>query len=146
MTPWYYKGQKFTTENAQAEIDSGAVGFVYCITDGLNGKKYIGKKTLISKRRLAPLKGKTKKRTKIVHSDWEKYYGSSEIVKALVQERPDSFKREVLIICNSKGALNYEEARLQFQLEVLLSDDYYNNFIGVKIHSNHVKSLWKKDA
>lgn len=146
MSPWYYKGQKFTTEIAQAEIDSGAVGFVYCITDSLNGKKYIGKKTLISKRRLAPLKGKTKKRTKIVHSDWEKYYGSSEIVKALVQERPDSFEREVLIICHSKGALNYEEARLQFQLEVLLSDDYYNNFIGVKIHSNHVKSLWKKDA
>jgi hypothetical protein len=146
MTPWYYKGQIFTTEIAQQEIDSGAIGFVYCITDSLNGKKYIGKKTLISKRRLAPLKGKTKKRTKIVQSDWEKYYGSSEIVKALVQERPDCFEREILTLCHSKGALNYEEARLQFQLEVLLSDDYYNNFVGVKIHSNHVKSLWKKDA
>lgn len=146
MAPWYYKQKEFTNEIAQAEIDAGAVGFVYCITDSLNGKKYIGKKTLLSKRRLAPLKGKSKKRTKIVHSDWQKYYGSSEIVKALVQERSDSFQREVLTICHSKGALNYEEARLQFQLEVLLSDDYYNNFIGVKIHSNHVKSLWKKSS
>jgi hypothetical protein len=146
MGSWYYKEQEFTTEIAQAEIDCGAVGFVYCITDTLNGKKYIGKKTLVSKRRLAPLKGKTKKRTKIVHSDWQKYYGSSEIVKALVAERPNDFQREVLTICHSKGALNYEEARLQFQLEVLLSDDYYNNFIGAKIHSNHVKSLWKKGS
>jgi hypothetical protein len=63
-----------------------------------------------------------------------------------VAERPNDFQREVLTICHSKGALNYEEARLQFQLEVLLSDDYYNNFIGAKIHSNHVKSLWKKGA
>jgi hypothetical protein len=146
MTPWYYKGQIFTTQIAQQEIDSGAIGFVYCITDGLNGKKYIGKKTLISKRRLAPLKGKTKKRTKVVQSDWEKYCGSSELVKSLVAERPESFKREILTLCNSKGALNYEEARLQFQHEVLLNDDFYNEFIGVKIHSNHVKSLWKKDA
>jgi hypothetical protein len=144
MATWYYKGAEFTYEDAQHEIDNGAVGFVYCITDGLNGKKYIGKKTLTCKRRLAPLKGKTKKRIKIVHSDWQKYYGSSEQVKALVSERPDDFKREVLTICHSKGALNYEEARLQFQLEVLLSDDYYNNFIGTKIHSNHVKCLWKK--
>ena len=146
MRPWYYKGQEFTTEIAQQEIDSGAVGFVYCITDSLNGKKYIGKKTLTNKRRLAPLKGKTKKRTKIVQSDWQKYYGSSELVKSLVAERPDCFKREVLTICHSKGSLNYEEARLQFELEVLLSDDYYNEFIGTKIHSNHVKCLWKKNS
>jgi hypothetical protein len=144
MSPWIYKGQEFTLDAAHNEIKNGAVGFVYCITDNLNGKKYIGKKTLISKKRLAPLKGKTKKRLKTVDSDWQKYYGSSDYVKELVKERIDDFSREVLTICYSKGTLNYEEARLQFEREVLLSDQYYNSFIGVKINSSHVKELWKR--
>jgi hypothetical protein len=36
------------------------------------------------------------------------------------------------------------EAKEQFDKEVLLTDDFYNEFIGVKINSSHVKSLWKK--
>ena len=61
------------------------VGFVYQITDKTNDKKYIGKKGLISKRRLPPLKGKKRRRIKIIETDWQDYYGSSETVKMLVE-------------------------------------------------------------
>jgi hypothetical protein len=62
----------------------------------------------------------------------------------LVDERPADFRREILEFCKAKGELSYIEAKWQFTKEVLLTDDYYNEFIGVKIHSAHVKNLWKK--
>ena len=34
--------------------------------------------------------------------------------------------------------MSYYEAKLQFENDVLLSDQYYNEFIGCKIHSNHL--------
>lgn len=132
---WYYKDKEFTSEDIEDNI-----GFVYCITDLQNGKKYIGKKGLISRRKLPPLKGQKRKRTKIVETDWKTYYGSSEEVKTLVEEcGADNFHREILRLCKSKGEMNYYEAKLQFEHDVLLKpNEYYNAFVGVKIHRKHV--------
>ena len=71
---WLFENKEF--DPADSRIDELA-GFVYCITDLNNGKKYVGKKTLWSIRRLKPLKGKTRKRIKKAQSDWMKYYGSN---------------------------------------------------------------------
>jgi hypothetical protein len=144
INQWYYNAQPFTKEAAAQKIEEGYIGFIYEITDNLTGKKYIGKKLMVGKRRLPPLKGQKRKRVKMVESDWEKYFGSSELLSALVEERQNDFSREVLFLCKSKGELNYTEAREQFAREVLLSDDYYNNLIAVKIHGSHVNSLRKK--
>lgn len=134
---WLYNGEEFTSEMIDKYI-----GFVYIITDVSNSKKYVGKKLFQSKRRLAPLKGKTRKRTKIVESDWMDYYGSSEEVKLLVEEKgAQNFKREILHLCNSKGEMSYLELKEQMDRQVLLNDDYYNGIIQVKIHRSHVKSL-----
>jgi hypothetical protein len=134
---WYYKNQKFTSEMIE-----DYVGFVYLITDISNGKKYVGKKLLTSKRKLPPLKGKTRRRTVVKETDWEKYYGSSEEVKLMVEEKgADNFHREILYLCYTKGELGYLEAKYQFEHDVLLRDDYYNGIIQCKIHRNHVKSL-----
>ena len=141
---WLYNDAEFGSEQAQAAIDAGYIGFVYEITDASNGKKYIGKKLLTSKKKLPPLKGKTRKRVKVTQSDWEKYYGSSETVKTLVETRKSDFNRKILYLCKTKGELSYMEAKEQFDREVLLRDDFYNEFIGVKINSSHVKNLWKK--
>lgn len=141
---WLYNNVPFTSEDAQNVIDQGYIGFVYEITDESNGKKYIGKKLLVAKRKLPPLKGQKRKRTKIVQSDWQNYYGSSEAVKVLVEERREDFTRRIIHLCKTKGILSYFEAKEQFDREVLLTDDYYNEFIGVKIHSAHIKDLWKK--
>lgn len=137
--PWIYKDEPFTSD------DIGEyVGFVYLITDQRNGKKYIGKKTLVSKRKLPPLKGKTRRRTVTKESDWKTYYGSSEEVQTLVEEGTP-FKREILHLAKTKGVLSYLEAKEQFDRNVLLTDDYYNGIIQCKIHKSHVKDLLNDD-
>jgi hypothetical protein len=137
---WYYGDKEFTSE-----MIGDYIGFVYVITDMRNNKKYVGKKLFTSKRRLPPLKGKTRKRTVLKESDWMQYYGSSDEVKALVEELgPDNFHREILHLCESKGVMSYLEAKEQFDRNVLLSDDYYNGIINCKIHRSHVKSLISK--
>ena len=132
--PWYYNNEPFTSGNIGEYI-----GFVYLITD-TNGKKYVGKKLFISKRRAPPLKGKTRKRTIIKESDWKTYYGSSDEVKTLI-ESGETFSREILHLCKSKGELSYMELKEQVERKVLLRKDYYNGIIQVKIHSSHVKGL-----
>ena len=134
---WYYKDVIFTSDDIGDNY-----GFVYLITDLTNDKMYLGKKFFWSKRRLPPLKGKKNKRNKIVESDWVEYFGSSEEVKRLVEDSGrERFKREILVLCKSKGECSYWEAKLQFEYDVLLKDEYYNEFIGCKIHSAHVKKL-----
>jgi hypothetical protein len=134
---WLFEGKEFTSE-----MIGEHVGFVYLITDLSNQKKYIGKKLFVSTNRLPPLKGKTRKRVVRKESDWKKYFGSSEEVKALVESAgEENFKREILHLCKTKGEMSYMEAKLQFQYDVLLRDDFYNEFIGCKIHAKSVKGL-----
>ena len=134
---WYYNEKEFTSEDIGEYI-----GFVYLITDQSNGKKYVGKKLFKSKRKLKPLKGKTRRRIKVVESDWKAYYGSSEEVKQMVEEKgANNFHREILYLCYSKGELGYLEAKYQFEHDVLLRDDYYNGIIQCKIHRSHIKRL-----
>ena len=135
---WYYKDKEFTSEMIEDNI-----GFVYIITDKSNGMKYIGKKGLISRRKLPPLKGKKRKRIKIVETDWQKYYGSSEEVQELVENHGTAmFHREILHLCKTKGEMSYLELKEQVDREAILRpDEYYNKFIGCKIHAKHVKHL-----
>jgi len=115
-------------------------GFVYEITDTDNNKKYIGKKWFWSTKKKPPLKGKTRKRIVKSESDWQKYFGSSEEVKLLVEESGESrFKREILRLCKTKGECSYWELKYQMEFDVLLKpEEYYNSFVGAKIHRNHV--------
>lgn len=144
MNPWLYDNKPFLKDDADVKISEGYIGFIYEITDILNGKKYIGKKLIVTKRKRPPLKGQKRKRIDYVQTDWEKYFGSSETVKECVRARESDFKREILEFCRSRGEMSYIEAKWQFSKEVLLRDDFYNEFIGCKIHSKHVKNLWKK--
>jgi hypothetical protein len=134
--PWMFNGKPFTS------MDIGDnIGFVYIIED-VYGKKYIGKKILMSKRRLPPLKGKTRRRTKIVESDWKKYYGSSEVLNENVaQYGVNSFQRTVLHLCKKKGEMSYLELHEQITRNVLFDDAYYNGIVQVKIHRSHVQGL-----
>ena len=133
---WYFNDKKF--EPTHDELSSW-VGFVYELEDKSNGKKYIGKKLLWSKRKLPPLKGKKRKRTQIKESDWKDYYGSTDEIQNIVEAHGgDRFIRRVLRLCKTKGELSYYEAKEQFDRDVLFDPMYYNEFIGLKVHSKHL--------
>ena len=135
-TKWIYKGK------VVEELPLDCEGFVYLITNLTNNKKYIGKKLFWNTRKLKPLKGKTRRRTQVVESNWKNYYGSNEELQQLVENsHAQRFEREILHLCTKKGIMGYLEAREQFDRNVLLSDEYYNNFIGCKIHGKHVAGL-----
>jgi hypothetical protein len=133
---WLYKGEEFN----DAEGYKDFIGFVYLITDNANGKKYVGKKLLWSKRKLKPLKGQRRKRTVIKESDWKTYYGSNDEIKTLVETvGPERFKREILYFCKTKGELSYKEAKEQFDREVLFKpDEYYNGIIHCRVSRRHI--------
>jgi len=133
---WTYEEKEFNPDN---EFLEPYQGFVYMITELDTGKKYIGKKFFWKPKTLPVTKTRKRKVKTRVQSDWMKYYGSSAEVKLLVEEKGfDNFKREVLKLCRTKGECSYYEAKLQFQYDVLLSDEFYNAFIGCKIHAKHL--------
>lgn len=136
---WYYQGKEY--KPTEEELQEWK-GFVYIITDKSTNKKYVGKKLFWSRKTLPPLKGKKQKRRKIVESDWQKYYGSSELVKQLLVEHGEAnFHRDILYLCKSKGEMGYLEAKEQFDRNVLLDDEYYNGIINCRIHRAHIQSL-----
>lgn len=130
---WYWQGYPLDDEQKDKLIEEGIIGFVYIITEFSTKKKYVGKKLWITTRKLPPLKGQKRRRTKVVETDWRSYYGSSENVKKLIEEKgPEEFHREILHFCYNKAELAYLEAREQFEREVLLRDDYYNGIINLR--------------
>ena len=126
--PWYYKGTTFTSDDI-----GDFFGYVYLITNKTTGKKYIGRKYFVQKR-----KPKGGKRRVTSESDWKKYYGSSPELKADISRYgKDNFSREILSLHETLGKVNYEETKQLFLNNVLMEslDDgtpmYYNsNILG----------------
>ena len=109
-------------------------GFIYLITCIPTGKKYIGKKQCKTVLKRRPLKGKKNKRHEVIETDWKTYTSSSrELNEDIAKYGKDKFKFEIIELCDSKFALAYREAKLQFDKEVLLRDDYYNGIINLRV-------------
>ena len=108
--PWTYQGSTFTS----TDID-GFFGYVYCITNLITGRKYIGRKYFIQRRK--PRGGVRRVSSE---SDWKKYYGTSPELTADVKEfGRHSFSREILSLHSTKGRVNFEETRQLFINNVL---------------------------
>ena len=136
---WHYNGQLIE------QLPDDIIGFVYLIINKSTGKKYIGKKLAKftkTKVKTVTLKSGEKKKKKMKtyeESDWKTYWSSSEeLKKDVVSLGEESFSREILHYCNSKGVLSYMELKEQMDRQVLESNDYYNAIVQVKIHKNHV--------
>jgi len=115
-------------------VPDDAFGFIYEIINTTNGKKYIGKKQMKRKIRRNPLKGKKRKRIDHIESDWKTYTGSSDALNIDIATLGiDKFIFKILKFCNSKFELSYFEAKMQFEKDVLLSEDYYNGIINCRI-------------
>jgi hypothetical protein len=136
---WFYQG------NPVEQLPEDCVGFVYCITNVTNDRKYIGKKLAKfsrTRQRTVQLRNGRKKRRKIrtkIDSDWRDYYGSSpELNRDIEQLGQHNFLREILYYCRSKAECSYIEAREQFSRRVLESSDWYNGHIQVRVHGRHI--------
>ena len=131
---WYYDNNPI-----DETILNSYVGFVYCIVNLTNNKRYIGKK-LLKFKKTKQVKGKKKRF--LVDSDWRTYWGSN---KALLEDvstlGESSFKRIILRLCNSKGECNYFEAKFQFEACALETESYYNDWIMLKVHRSHLKKV-----
>ena len=58
----------------------------------------------------------------------------------------ENFTREILHYCPSRGVASYLEAQEQFEREVLLTDDYYNGIINVRVGGSKIlRESLKKD-
>lgn len=136
---WYYHNTEITA------IPECYFGFVYLITNLVNGKKYIGKKQakfLKTKYKMHTQKNGKRVKKKIrnyVDSDWQTYYGSNkELIKDVAVLGAKKFKREILHFCESRAACSYYEAKEQFYNEVLESNDWYNGQISIRVNKLHI--------
>jgi hypothetical protein len=132
--PWYYNDKILESEDV---VDY--VGMVYLLENTENGRKYVGKKFF---HRNKTYQVKKKKKKKKVESDWKDYYGSSkELLSDIEIIGKNKIKRKVLHLCKSKTQCSYYEMKEQLDREVLLSEDYYNGFVGGKISGKNLERL-----
>ena len=126
--PWMYRGRPFTSEKIK-----DSYGFLYLIENKLTGRKYVGRKYFVQKR-----KPKGGKRRVTSESDWKKYYGSCpELKEDIKNYTKEIFNREILSLHETKGTCNYEETKQLFLNNVLIESldngcpAYYNsNILG----------------
>ena len=125
---WKYNGKEFNSDDI-----GDYFGFVYLISNIINGRKYIGRKYFWSYRTPPGKKRRVKQ-----ESDWKKYYGSCPELKEDVKKYgKENFSREILSLHKTKGQCNYEETRQLFNYNVLTESldtgepAYYNsNILG----------------
>ena len=109
-------------------------GFVYQITHKESGKSYIGCKHLY----------KYKKTKRTTESNWKYYCSSSKYLEPDIKKfGKRAFSFVILLLCKNKRDLYYNEMKMQVDLDVLGSDDYYNKNIGGKRFFRPVESYKK---
>lgn len=140
---WIFQEQEVVT------APESSIGFVYLITSLVDGKKYIGKKLLKFKKtaiKTVKLKSGEKKKKKIrteISSDWQTYYGSSDLLKAEIEKHGEqNFKREILHWCYTLSELGYMEAKIQFETDCLRKPkEYFNSWIMCRVRRSNLIKL-----
>ena len=119
MMNWTYNGTAF-----DPLLIGKNKGFIYIIHNRTNGRKYIGQKLFKFKRNKP--------------SGWEKYTGSNVELNLDIVNGHD-IEKEIIYLVETKGMMNYIELKAQILRGVLESNDWYNGFIGGKIHKRHIR-------
>jgi hypothetical protein len=142
MSHWTHNNEPFL------DTPEDKVGFVYCITNILTGKKYIGKKSYWSKVTKKPLKGKNRKRHSRKESDWKTYCSSSKYLKEDIDLIGiENFAFEILEQFTNKSSLNFAELKLQIYWDVLDAKldcgdrAFYNENINLRTYASSSKEM-----
>ena len=119
--------------NCPKNIPDNAIGFIYCITNNISGKKYIGKKLLQNKKKRKPLKGRINARRYKVESDWKTYTGSSPVLNDyIVKNGKANFVFEIISFQPSKLLLSYYEIKEIIDRNAIFRGDYYNEVLNCR--------------
>jgi hypothetical protein len=142
MVRWAHNGS-YVDEITQ--MPEGAFGFIYLITT-TSGKKYLGKKQLLSirkrkfgKREISEMENKRLKKWKYVvkENNWKEYTGSNIDLNKLIADGI-TYRKEILYYAFSKQELTYLELRELWTHRVLESENFFNGNIGGR-HFNQYK-------
>jgi predicted nucleic acid-binding Zn-ribbon protein len=100
-------------------VNKGYFGYVYRVTNTVNGKTYVGKRYYSSDK----------------NKLWNSYLGSGDLIKkAVLKYGKDSFKKELLLECPSQHQLGLEEVRLIAE-EKMTERGEYNQSVFVPTFS-----------
>lgn len=102
-------------------------GFVYCITNKIGGRKYIGCKQIKTVRR----------------SDWKSYTGSNKELNADIEKfGKEHFSFEILALCMDRLSLRYTEGKFIMDTDAIWSDNFYNQLIHLRIRNHKKKNTF----
>jgi len=131
---WLYQDKEV---KELTDMPENTFGFIYEVTHIPTGRKYLGRKQLISiqrkalgKRELALLTDKraSKKKTVTKETDWKTYYGSHPEIKQMIKDKKQSeFTREILTFVSSKKQLTYYEDKYLYMKGVIEPGSTYFN-------------------
>ena len=131
---WLYKEKEI---KEMTDMPENSFGFIYVVTHTPTGRKYLGKKQLISVQKKALGKKElalitdgraSKKKTVTKESDWKTYYGSHAEIKQLIKDKKHfEFTREILIFTPNKKLHTYYENKFLFSECVIEPNSNYIN-------------------
>lgn len=127
---WLYGNEEFTEDKV-----GDYAGFIYLITNLDNAKMYVGKKNFTKSKSYQ--KNKKRKRRRVT-SDWMTYTGSNNELNEDIQKGA-KIKKEIIHLCKSKGWMSYLETKEIIERDALINDQYYNNWIMLRVHKKHLK-------
>lgn|SRR5574337_49412 len=125
-------------------------GFIYLITNKINGRRYIGKKNFTFKKRYQLHK---RSRIKYVQSDWKSYNSScTELQNDIAKLGEENFTFEIVKLCSGKSELTLTEEELQHKHDVIRSHlpdgqyAFYNKAIGSRHYAGAEKQSTLSEA